>query len=97
MKSKDLYKYFVAVCNLYAITFCEKQEMDFNGWIGDEIGGIAECNDFYFNLHDIVLDLRMEQPKGSIIDWYYDNLEYENKHINYSSYINGLRISDILE
>ncbi len=81
-------------CNAYIDVFCQKQEMDFNGWIGDEVGGIAECNDFYFDFHAIVKDIDTAQPKGLIIDWYYDNLEAE-RFINYDSYIRGLRVSDL--
>ncbi len=81
-------------CNAYIDVFCAKQEMDFNGWIGDEVGGIAECNDFYFDFHAIVKDIDTAQPKGLIIDWYYDNLEAE-RFINYDSYIRGLRVSGL--
>lgn len=82
-------------CNEYAKRFCTKQDMDFDGWVGGQVGGIAMCNDFFFNLHDIVLDLNSKQEKGIIIDWYYDNLENPERYINYFSYTKGLRVADV--
>lgn len=29
------------VCNEFVQKFCDKQEIDFDGWVGNEIGGIA--------------------------------------------------------
>jgi hypothetical protein len=95
MKLKKLKKEYTAACNNYVITFCEKQDMNFEGWVGGDVGGIAMCNDFYFNLHDIVTDINLEQKKGVIIDWYYDNVTYPEKAINYWSYIRGLRVDEI--
>lgn len=96
---KELKNTYESVCNEYVHHFCDKQEITFDGWVGDEIGGIAVCSDFYFNLHDIILDINLNQPKGQIINWYYDNLnEHMNeneKYINYNSYIKGLRVSAI--
>lgn len=94
-KINKLKKQYELVCNQYVDLFCKKQDMSFNGWVGNTIGGIALCNDFYFNFHDIVWDINSNQPKGSIIDWYYDNLENTEKSINYYSYTKGLRVSQI--
>jgi hypothetical protein len=65
------------------------------GWVNNDVGGIVLCSDFYFNLHDIILDINSEQPKGQIIDWYYENLDSPEKTINYYSYTKGIRIADI--
>ena len=81
-------------CNELVEEFCEKQDMSFEGWVGDHIGQIALCSDFYFNMTDIVLDLKKNAAVGLIVDWYYDNVEHE-KVINYNSYIMGLRHKDI--
>lgn len=94
-KLNELKKQYEFVCNEYVVKFCNKQEMEFEGWVGDTIGGIAYCNDFYFNFQDIVWDINSKQPKGAIIDWYYKNLEEEGKSINYFSYTKGLRVSEL--
>lgn len=92
---KKLKKRYDNICNTYVKVFCEKQEMDFEGWVGDTVGSIACCNDFFFDLSDIILDIDTNQEQGYIINWYYDNLETEDKNINYYSYIKGLRIKDL--
>jgi len=95
IKINKLKKQYEFVCNEYVTKFCNKQELIFEGWVGDTIGGVACCNDFYFNFHDIVWDVNSNQPKASIIDWYYSNLKEAEKSINYYSYTKGLRISDL--
>jgi hypothetical protein len=86
--------YYENICNAYVNDFCEKQDMTWEGWVGDQVGSIAECSDFYFDFRDIITDIDTGQPKGLIIDWYYDNLEGE-RYINYNSYIGGLRVKDL--
>jgi len=70
----------------YVTKFCDKQEMDWNGWVGSMVGDIAECSDFYFNLRDIIWDINSDQPKGLIIEWYYANIETPEMATNYYSY-----------
>jgi hypothetical protein len=83
------------VCNEYIKKFCKKQEMEFEGWVGDSVGGVACCNDFFFNFQDIVWDINSKQVKGTIVNWYYENLEFIEKSINYYSYTKGLRVSEL--
>jgi hypothetical protein len=90
-KLDTLKRQYEFACNEYAKRFCNKQEMNFEGWVRDVVGGIAYCNDFLFNFQDIVWDINSKQPKGAIIDWYYSNLEHPEKSINYYSYTKGLR------
>ena len=91
---KKIKRQYEDACNEYVLAFCEKQDLYFEGWVGDTIGEIAICNDFYFNMSDIKLDIDTAQPIGNIIHWYYDNLE-SNNYINYCSYTKGLKIKDI--
>lgn len=96
LKTEDLKSQYEFVCNEYVKTFCDKQNMCFNEWVANQIGTIAYCNDFYyFDFQDIMLDVNSNQPKGEIVDWYFENLEVENKHINYLSYTKGLRINQV--
>jgi hypothetical protein len=95
-KIEQLKKKYESACQEYVDMFCEKQEMEFIGWVGNEVGGIVTVSDFYFNFSDIVLDINTEQPKNAIIDWYYDNLEVF-QIINYKSYTMGLRVSDLID
>lgn len=89
------------VCNEWIRLFCEKQEIDFDGWIGDEIGGKASFIEQYcFNLSDIILDLNTNQPKWTILNWQSEDIDHnflndKNQHINYKSYTMGLRHSHL--
>ncbi|MGL4855194.1 MAG: hypothetical protein ACRC37_08100 [Lentisphaeria bacterium] len=86
---KKLSKEYKRVCEDYVKIFCNKQDMDFDGWAADVVGEVAWCNDFYFNFSDIVLDVNTWQPKGLIVEWYY-SLNDDFKP-NYSSYTLGFR------
>lgn len=88
-----LEKKYISVCNKYIKKFCKKQDVDFEGWVGDIVGGIAYCGDFFFNFHDIALDVNTEQKKGLIFDWYNATIETPEKAINYYSYTKGLRMT----
>jgi hypothetical protein len=45
----------------------------------------------FFNFQDIVWDINSKQPKGLIVDWYYESIENPKKSMNYYSYTKGLR------
>lgn len=98
-KLGELNKQYEFVCNEWIRKFCNKQDIEFDGWAGDEINGIASfaCQ-YFFTLNDIVLDLNSKQPKGFILEWQSDDVDFNmfNKvphHINYKSYIMGVRHS----
>jgi hypothetical protein len=89
---KHIDKYEKA-CNEIVKDFSEKQDLDFSYWI-DRVGSIACFIDqYYFDLHDLIHDLETEQPKGFILEWHDANVNNGKveEHINYSSYIMGLR------
>lgn len=95
MATKRLQKKYENVCMEYIKRFEEKHEMDFDGFVGNQIGGIACFGDLFLNFTDIVYDINSEQPKHHIISWYWDNVENSSKSINYYSYTMGLRVSQI--
>lgn len=86
-------------CNDIVKAFCKKQDIEFDFWVADEVGGIAGfASQYFFNVSDLVLDLKTNQPKGFILDWQSESTEYnmfrsnkKRKNINYNSYIMGLR------
>jgi hypothetical protein len=92
MKKSELKKQYEKICNEYVEKFCKKQDMDCYGWVGDIVGGVAFCNDFFFNFQDIVWDINSCQKKELIVDWYYNEM---TEGINYYSYTKGLKISDL--
>lgn len=96
LKLNELNKQYEFICNEWIRKFCKKQEMDFEHWIGDEVGGIAVIGDYCFKLSDIILDLNTKQPKGLILKWQNEDVDFNTlnkkpQHINYKSYTMGLR------
>ena len=69
--------------------FEKKQDLTFEFWVGDEIGGVACFDTYIFGLDDIIFDLKTNQPKDLIKEWF-DCLSSEN-NINYQCYSKGLR------
>lgn len=92
-------KEFEKVANSYIHGFAKKHEVDFEFWVGDEVGGVACFNsEYFFNFDDIRHDIDNNIPKGLISDWQNDTVEYNlhgMKSINFKSYAIGLRYADI--
>lgn len=83
-------------CQELVKQFSLKHDLEFDGWVGDDIGGIASFIDqYFFSMDDIALDLKTDQPKHSILRWQDDNVEHAPEFINYKSYTMGLRQSDL--
>jgi len=97
MDKEQLKTAFDKACNDYVTAFVEKQGYQFDGWIGDDVGGIAEfAGQYFFNIGDIIQDIDTEQPEGLIMQWQDESLEFSYnkpncKFINYKSYCMGLR------
>lgn len=73
-------------CNEYVYLFCKKQDMEFQGWIGDIVGGTAYCSDLCFNFLDIVWDVNTNQEAGKITDWYFSAMDSVEDSVNYYTY-----------
>lgn len=101
MTIKKLKTEYDIICNTFVEKFAKKHGLEFEYWIADEVGGIAEFTaNYFFNLSDIILDLTTNQPKEFILEWHDDEVDYnmdfeEPRYINYKSYIMGLRQKDL--
>lgn len=96
MNIKRLRKKYEFIVNEYIKIFCNKQDLIFEFWIGDKIGGTGCFGDIlYFNFQDIIWDINTHQPKGQIVNWMYESIDNPEKTINYFSYSKGLRFPDI--
>lgn len=94
---KNLKQNFDKACNDYIEYFCKKQEIYFEFWVADEVGGVACFGDYFFSMTDIIMDIESEQPIGLILDWQneiadQDPADSKSIYINYRSYIKGLRL-----
>lgn len=98
---KSLKTDYNRVCNKIVKIFCKKQDIDFDFWVADQVGEVAIfMNEYSFTMAEIILDLESKQPKGFILEWQRDFLEFnmsrkERLDINYASYIKGLRFKDL--
>lgn len=75
--------------NNYIKAFCEKHDLQFEGWVADEICSIGLFNDYYINFTDIIHDIDTNQPENKVIEWYDYTLEQSYKKetiINYKNY-----------
>lgn len=78
--------YKVAVV-AYIEVFEEKQDVKFEGWAGDEFGGVAYMGVVLINFNAIRYDIDVNAPKGAYIDY------YEHQPINKNtSYANWLKM-----
>ena len=100
MDKLALKAYYEKACNEYIKAFCKKQEIEFDYWISDEVGGIASFIDqYYFDIQTIRYDIDTDQPKGLILQWQNDCVDNamskfeQNKlpEINYIAYSKGVR------
>jgi len=97
MTLKERYQ---SVAKAYLNKFIRKQKLDFDGWVSDDIGGIASfCCQYFFNLDDIRYDIDNNCEVGLILRWQEDGVDYHMKGnfdtINYHSYSSGLRYEDL--
>ena len=82
--------------NTIIVLFIKKQNLEFDGWVGDKVGEVASfISQYFFNLSDILLDLKKECKKGFILEWHDETIENEPTYINYSSYQMGLRYENL--
>lgn len=97
MEFEEVKKKFENCVDLYVDFFCQKQRLFFDYWVADEKGGVAIFGDYCLAFDDIRTDLEHNAPKGMILEWYRDVLEFHQsgKTINYYSHIKGLRIKDL--
>ena len=105
MSTEKLIKDYKKACNNLVNKFATKQNLDFDGWVTDEVGGIAcFASQYFFHMSDIELDLSTNQKKGFILEWIDDGTEFNMdillteegaRYINYASYIAGLRYENL--
>lgn len=98
-KIKAAHDKYVEAANEFVNYFCRKHEVDFDGWINDEIGIAVFSHDWFISLDNIIEDLINDYPAYAIFDWhdYMIKVHFEDsdKKVNLSNYIKGARIEGI--
>lgn len=83
------------ICNKYVKLFCEKHKVEFEHWVSNEVGRIANFGDIYFfGMSDIAEDLDNNYPEGLILKWIEDVVEYSESFkytIPLNRYVDGER------
>ena len=69
--------------------FCEKHDLRYEFSVGEDSIDIFSISNYFFSLSDIYFDLKSNQPKGKIIQWY-DYLLDNEIEISYYAYCKGL-------
>jgi hypothetical protein len=71
-----------------------KHEVSFDGWVGNDVGEVAEFNGCFFNFDDVKRDIFKDAPLNCIWDWYYGHYTNPYGTCNYQSYLSGYRVPE---
>ncbi len=67
----------------YVNAFCKQMEMRFGHWIGDEVGGLADFNDYFtINFTDVKRCVDEDVSRDTFIEWYDYCVEVGSLDIN---------------
>ena len=97
MTPQQLKTDFETVVNNYITFFCEKQDGDFLGWVGNNVGEWADIGDITLMFDDIRLDIDENAPKGEILKWHNAQVDKHfrdnnfDEDINYRNWLKGVR------
>lgn len=97
MKKQILKERYEAIVDEYITLFEKKHNLELEFWVADDKSGTACFGDInFFNISDIMFDIDNKLPKGLILDWLNDSVEFhETKgYINLESYSKGVRFQD---
>lgn len=92
----DTLQEYYNACNKLLKIFCDKHEFDYKdakeSWVAEDIGGIACCGDYFFNMDVIVTELKEGPHEDELIKWYDYTMRCSYLGIsscNYSSWLDG--------
>lgn len=81
-------------CNAYLKAFCEKHDFCYEEayWCGDDVGGIADCGTYTFDMATIRTDIDEDAPKEELMrhyDYCLDAIEFKLSIPNFHAWIHG--------
>ena len=87
LKYDNLNKQFEEASNAYINIFSTKHNIEFDGWVGGIGTSVAAfINQYFFDMHDIILDINSEAEIGLIMRWQDNCLERRNQGSPYIPY-----------
>ena len=93
MTKEQLKSNYRQAANAYLIEFCRKHDLENDGWIGGDAGGVANCSDYCVDMQTIVDDINLDAPEAEFFKWYEYRLELGMLGVkvlpNFRSWIKG--------
>lgn len=88
---EELKRKYIEFCDSYLQEFCKKHEIEKGEWIANDIGGFAECGDYFVSLADMILDIEKNLSPEEYRN-YYDycllSLEFGFGCISFKDWLN---------
>lgn len=72
--------------NAYINEFAIKYEIDFDGWVADRVGEVANFGDYFFSFEQIKYCIDKDVKFDVLIDWQDFAMEHKDNYINLDSY-----------
>lgn len=81
-------------CNAYLKAFCEKHDFYYEDayWCGEDVGGIADCSTYTFDMATIRTDIDEDAPEGELMkhyDYCLNAIEFNLDFPNFHAWIHG--------
>ena len=67
---KTLKEQFNEITKEYVSLFSKKHDIEFDGWIGDNVGEIAFFADYFVDFEDIRYDIDNDIEEKKFFEWY---------------------------
>ena len=84
---EKLEKEYQRVCNAYVQEFCKKHDCKFKSWFDGVVGASVVLDDcMIIPFHDLIYDINSDQPRGRIISWWDNVLEFPYNSTSYFEY-----------
>lgn len=99
MDKQQLKKNYEDACNAYLKAFCEKHDFSLSDtfWVGDDVGGIADCSGYDFDMATIRTDIDEDAPEEELLkhyDYVLDAMEFKLPTPNFHAWIHGCPRTD---
>jgi len=88
---KELKTNYEKAVQAYVINFCERVEIDFDGWVGGQVGTVGCFGDHYFDFHDIKYFVENDFTFEIMMRWYWFTAEHPKCYINLPTFHKRVR------
>ena len=57
-------------CNEYLLEFCAQMELSNEGWVGNDVGGVAYVGDYFIGMSDLMVAVDNGIDLDALLEWY---------------------------